>query len=664
MKSGIPSAIAIHALLCLSSPAAEEEEKADALPEIVVEAGRGSVIPAHMPGNAVVIGEKQITESGARSVADLLTARGGLRLSSTSGNASGGAVQMRGFGENSSSRVLMLVDGRPVNRADMGAISLLEVPVSRIEKVEILRGSQTARFGDNAVAGVINLVTRRTRDGGEGYLESAGGSDGYSLFRAGYGARSGGQGVRVDLERNFSDGWRENAASEAESAAIRYDLQFGRTGLLDAGFSWMDEYTGFPGPLPQSRYEEDPRQSVYHASGQGDQYFSGQQVWRTDATISYGKEAGFSFEMPVMWTRRDQEWNMGPGFHTDNMGDTATLSPTLSRKGERWRAEAGAAAKYDRLDLTQFAEISRRNRTGTAELSRWVLGFFASGGWEPLEGWHLESAARVEHAAVDAEAANFMFPTDPELNFSRGNREWNWAFQLGLRWEGPAGPAAWLRYDRLYRLPSTDEIASYQGYPLRVPFNDRLGAETGHQIELGTGYERDGWHLRANGFIQWLEGEIAYDYLRNLNLNFADTRRVGIELEAGYRGERWETMLRYTWLDAEFQDGRYDGRKVYLVPDQEFSALLGWRPLPQLLLQAEYQFAGNAFEGNDLENTQPVLPEYGVANLLVRWEPAPGFSIHARVNNVSDERYATVKYNGVWYPAAGRQMLVGMRKEF
>jgi len=233
-----------------------------------------------------------------------------------------------------------------------------------------------------------------------------------------------------------------------------------------------------------------------------------------------------------------------------------------------------------------------------------------------------------------------------------------------VRWESGRGLNSWLRYDRLYRLPSTDEIASYQGYPLTVPFNDQLAAETGHQVELGAEYVSGGWNLRLNGFIQWLEGEIAYDYLQNLNLNFADTRRIGAEGEVAYRTARWETVLRYTWLTAEFQDGAYRGNAVYLVPEQEATALLAWRPLEELLLQGEYQFVGSAFEGNDFQNDQPKLPEYGVLNFMVRWEPKPGFSIYGRVNNVLDERYATVKYNGVWYPAAGRQMQVGIRKEF
>lgn len=634
------------------------------LEEVVVEASRRSIVPAHVPANATVIEKEAVEQSGARSVAELLVSRGGLRISSTSGNASGGAIQMRGFGENSASRVLILVDGKPVNRADMGAVSLLEVPISRIEKVEILRGSQTARFGDNAVAGVVNLVTRAPRNDGEGYIEAAAGSDDYTMMRSGYGGRVNGHGLRLDLERNFTDGWRQNAASEVESASLRWDRMIGSEIEVEAGFSWSDEFTGFPGPLTKDRYKADPRQSIYAVFGQGDQYFSEQKVWRGDAVLQLGKTTDWSAEIPVIWSRRDQSWNMGPGSHTDNLLDTVSVTPTLKWASGKFRTEVAANLRNDLLDLTQFAQLARSHKTGAADLERWIYGISTALEWEPQKHWHIHAAARVEKSQMSASASNFQFPFDPNLNFARKNDDLDWAMQVGLRWEGESGLSSWLRYDRLYRLPSTDEIASYQGFPLTVPFNDQLSAETGHQVELGVEYAHEGWNLRLNGFVQWLEGEIAYDYLRNLNLNFADTRRVGVEAEAGYRSAAWDVMLRYSWLKAEFMDGAYRGKSVYLVPEQEASALLAWRPVRELMFQGEYQFVGSSFEGNDLLNSQPKLPEYGVLNFLVRWEPRPGFSIYGRVNNVLAEEYATVKYNGVWYPAAGRQVQVGIRKEF
>jgi iron complex outermembrane recepter protein len=658
-RASIP---ALAVMLLPLFPATAPGEEDEALPALIVEADRDSVLPEHFAGSATVIDQETIAKSGVRSVADLLATQGGIRLTSTSGNASESTVHLRGFGENSSSRVLVLIDGRPVNRPDMAGVSWLEVPIARLEKVEILRGSQSARFGDNAVGGVINLVTR----GGSTestVVEGAAGSDGYTLARLSHRSLIDGHGITFDAERNFTDGWRDNAFSEIETAAIRWDKQLVDWIGADFGVSWADEKGGFPGPLTKQRYLLDPRQSIYAQSGQADQYFSEQTRWTADGTLTFGTDKGPSFEVPLSIYHRDLAWNFGPGFHTDNLLDTFTLSPRFEISGDSWSAEAGLSLRRDTLVLSQFAEIQRINRTMDASLERDIAGVFASVEWEPWKYWHFSTSARWERSSVDARARSYSFPNDPALNFSRGTDESNTAYQAGVRWEPNDDISAWLRYDRLYRLPSTDEIASYQGFPLTVPFNDQLHAETGHNIELGTEWTPDAWTLRVNGFAQWLEGEIIYDYTRNLNVNLADTRRLGLETSLGYHSGIWDSGVHFTALRAEFRSGPYEGKEVYLVPNRELTATLACRPKDWLTVQAEYQHVGDAFEGNDFQNTHEKLPSYGVANLLVRYEPKPGLSLYCRINNLFDERYATIKYSGLWYPAAGRQLLIGIRRE-
>ncbi len=650
----------LPALLLFPVPSSAEET--EELPEIIVEAERTSVIPRHFAGSAAVIEPEAIARSGARSVAELLASQGGVRFTSTSGDMAGGAVHMRGFGENSSSRVLILVDGKPVNRPDMASVSWFEIPLARLERVEILRGSQTARFGDNAVGGVINLITK---SGGEGstVVEGAGGSDGYLLARLSHRDSIAGNGIAFDLEHNFSDGWRQNAWSELDSAAFRWDRDLAKGSSAEFGVSWAEESGGFPGPLSKNRYLLNPRDSIYALAGQADQYFSEQTRWGAEAALRLERAGPFSLFLPLNFLRRDLAWNFGPGFHSDNLLDALNLAPTLAMEGDTWSAEAGIQYRRDTLDLEQFAEIERIHRTTEASLERDIFGLFASTAWEPSKGWHFTASARWEHSAVQASALSHVFPRDPALNFSRDNEEDNTGYQVGLRWEPSADLAFWLRYDRLYRLPSTDEIASYQGFPLSIPFNDRLRAETGHNVELGGEWSPGEWTFGLNGFLQRMEGEIAYDYLQNLNENLADTRRIGLESSLRYRRGIWEAALHHTALDATFESGAYSGKEVYLVPNREIAATLSCRPRDWLFLQAEYQYTGDSFEGNDFENRREKLPSYAVANLLVRYEPKPGLSIYCRVNNLFDEHYATVKYSGIWYPAAGRQVLLGIRHE-
>lgn len=115
-----------------TAPLRAEEAPEKALPDVLVEAVRDTIVPPHFAGSATVIEAEEIRNSGVRSVAELLASKGGLQLSTASGNLSDAQVHLRGFGENSGLRVLLMVDGQPVNRPDMGGISWLEVPISQI----------------------------------------------------------------------------------------------------------------------------------------------------------------------------------------------------------------------------------------------------------------------------------------------------------------------------------------------------------------------------------------------------------------------------------------------------------------------------------------------------------------------------------------------------
>lgn len=621
------------------------------------------IIPDHVAGNATVIDAETIASSGSRSVAELLSSRGGIRLTSSTGNPADASVHLRGFGENSASRALVLIDGRPANRADMASVSWLEIPLARLDRVEILRGSHSARFGDNAVGGVINLVTRRGNTTST-VVEAAAGSDASFIARASHHQALAGNRIGFDFESNLTDGWRDNAFSELESGTIRWDRDIHRRLRADFSLSWAEERGGFPGPLTLGRYLTNPRQSIYALFGQADQYFSEQTRWLAEGGLTWGSRDDLYFELPLSFLRRDLAWNFGPGFHSDNLLDTLTLQPTFGIRRDAWSADLGLHFRRDQLDLQQYAEIQRITRTSDAALDRNILGMHAGAEWEMLENWHISAAARWEKSELDAAAQSHLFPADPALNFARGTTETHTAFQAGLRWEPVADVAAWFRYDRLYRLPSTDEIASYQGFPLTQPFNDQLRAETGHNLEVGGEWTPGNWTIGLNGFAQWLEGEIIYDYLANLNVNLADTRRMGLETTLGYDAGDWSINLRHTALQARFASGPYEGNDIFLVPNHEFTATLAWRPTDKLSLQAEYQWIASSYEGNDFLNTRPKLPAYDVLNLLVRYEPRPGLSVYARVNNLLDEPYATLKYNGLWYPAAGRQFLVGVRQEF
>lgn len=614
-------------------------------------------------GNTMTINEESIRRSGVRSLVELLESQAAVRITSTTGDRARGGIALRGFGENASSRTLILLDGRPLNRPDMAAINLQEIPLARVARVEILRGSQTARFGDNAVGGVINIVTQQGQEKPWTRMETSVGSNDWWMGRWNHASSHFGTQFTLDGEVSSDGGWRENSQSESRTNSLGISGKIFDQVRVDSSFSYSEQEGRFPGPLTTQQFYENPRQSIYRGNFP-EQYGSEQVSYRADFVAKIDDTVLGNMEVPLSWNRRNLYWNMGPGAHANTFLDSISFTPLFRQTREKWSSEQGLDLRFDRLDVDLFRDFARRMPRSEASLERLTVAPFTSLDVEVGNELHWQSSARAAWTAVDAGLRDIRRPNDPLLNFDRRQSESNAALQSGFRWQPDQQRAFWLRYDMLYRLPSMDEMAAYQGFPLSQPFNDQLEAEKGHNWECGAELRNDSFSVKANAYAQFLDGEILYDFVNNLNVNFADTSRLGGEVEVKWESTYFTAEMIYQVIDARFSDGAYSNKSVPLVPRQALTSSLELRPSSRCSLRIEHLWQSAAPEGNDFANAQSELPAYQIMNLTFRHQATDELSWYFRVVNLWEENYATLKYSGVWFPAAGRQFQIGMQYEF
>lgn len=646
---------------CATSLFAQESQIV--LPPLTVTGLRGSVMNEYFAGNATTIDEVAIRKSGVRSIAELLESQAGVRITSTMGDRARGEIALRGFGENASSRTLLLLDGRPLNRPDMAAVNLQEISLARVARVEVLRGSQTARFGDNAVGGVINIVTQQAQEKPWTRVETSVGSNDWWMGRWNHASTLGGTQMTVDGEVNHDGGWRENSQSESRTISLGISRKMLDQVRMHSSFSYNEQEGFFPGPLTTEQFRQNPRQSIYSGNFP-EQYGSEQVSYRADFVANIDKTTLGNIEIPLSWNRRNLNWNMGPGAHADTILDSIVITPVVRQSDEKWSLEQGLDLRVDRLGVDLFRDFARTLPRSESTLQRATIAPFTFVDVAVGNDLHWQSAARAVWKVVDASLRDIRRPNDPQLNFDRTQRESNAALQSGIRWEADEQAAWWLRYDLLYRLPSMDEMAAYQGFPLSQPFNDQLEAEKGHNWECGAEWRGEEWLLKANAYAQWIDGEILYDFVKNLNVNFADTRRLGGEVEIKWEGKFFTAGMIYQAVDARFSSGTFSNQFVPLVPRHGLTSSLEIRPYTHCSLRLEHLWQSAAPEGNDFANTQRELPAYQIMNLTWRHQVTDDFSWHVRMTNFWDEDYATLKYSGVWFPAAGRQIQIGMHYDF
>ena len=129
------AALAVFA--CAASVLGAQEAALD----FIVTAGRTAEDPASVPAQVTVISAAQIAESGASSLVQVLERVPGVSFMPSMAGPGTETVSMRGFGENSFGRVLVLVDGVRQNNPDMKSINWNAVALSDIERIEVLDGS-------------------------------------------------------------------------------------------------------------------------------------------------------------------------------------------------------------------------------------------------------------------------------------------------------------------------------------------------------------------------------------------------------------------------------------------------------------------------------------------------------------------------------------------
>lgn len=193
-------------LVAFAQPADSTRAAADSLRNeefapIVVTATRSVRALEDVPVPTTVVTDAEIEARGALRLADLLAEQPGLTVVSGLG---GSSLQVQGFDAD---YTLILVDGEPVVGRTAGTLDLERLTVTGVERVEVVRGPHSARYGADALAGVVNLVTRRPGGRTTARVRARYESHGSNDLSAS--AETGGErwGVRAFVNRFGSDGY-------------------------------------------------------------------------------------------------------------------------------------------------------------------------------------------------------------------------------------------------------------------------------------------------------------------------------------------------------------------------------------------------------------------------------------------------------------------------
>lgn len=619
-------------------------------------------------GVVTEIGEGHFSGGGA--VSRVLRTVANIGLRSYNGGSGQSEVSLRGFGENSGLRVLVLMDGMKVNGPDMGGIDWRQLPASEIGFVEVIRGGQAVLYGQHALSGVIRIETKGPEGDGGG-LRIGVGSDGLFEGDVWRGFAFGELGMRLGYSYSEVEGSRLNSSRSN---------QFGRlsiSGGVFNGVNFVARITGgtghwtYPGPLSYQDAIESPERST-NAGNQFSESDSLRHSFRFRGLPTWGE-----WELAGAAQRSEEQINLD-GIHADRRVLGLKLAPRAKLGGEANFVMLGGELIGDELKLRRYTAEDRRIESGDADLTRLTLGTYSFAQRKLSNTLFASAGLRVERSETDYYNAVYdpdqLNPLDPlvwdpfrknpkykdppdivdSASFDERLVKSGTAWEVSFVYRPVTGTRVWIGVDGTYRYPVLDEVASYQGYTLSEPLNRDLSAETGLQYETGISTKRGDVAIDLAIFDLRMSDEIVYDETSGLNVNIGETRRTGLELSVTIPAGKWELGGHWQLVRSRLLSGPDRGRQIPLVAEHRGVLRMGYRPLEHVLLAMNVTYDSERFQGNDYANTGRVLPGYGLIGIRAHWEVSDHLAFSCVVENLLDKATISTAFNGSYYPGQPR----------
>lgn len=638
---------------------AEETETDDHAIEVVVTADRVATDLLSTAAHVSIITAEDIRESGATNLVELLERQPGVNFRSYSNEAQA-SIDMRGFGEGSTGRVLILVDGRRQNNPDMSGINWLAIPVDAIERVEVLRGSASSLYGNNAVAGVVNIITKTADRPLEVTTFGSLGSFGDSFTRQGrIGVLHADEDYRIrgSVEHFDTDGYRDRSAYEALNFSFGGEFDPSDSLILSFGSRYAGIEYELPGSLTREEFKNDPTQATNQSDENRENQFAVDAglAWNLGELLITSLDLGYDLKMVESDTASF-------GSYADRDTNTFSAAPAVELD---WyiasipgRTRLGADFHRAQQDIVAYSDKKRETKTNEATLAQWMLGASLANTIYLTEQFDLSAALRYDRSEISAEkdAADIDEDTIHEAV----------VFDAGLVFRPTDSTKVYAKGGTLFRYPHLDEQADIN---FADQFENDLDPEKGFNVELGAALYL-GQLLSFDASAYWLQmrDEIAYVVdpvtFEGANENIDETRRIGGDIQLSSEPiDLLRISAGYSYVDAIYIKGDNKDNEIPLVPNHSVDAELGIRPIDGLELGPAITFRGEAYQGGDNPNEQDKVDAYLLTDFFLRFRPAgvPGdLAISGSFKNIFNESYAPLQFyselSGTtgYYPAPGR----------
>ncbi len=616
------------AFLVFASFNSYAQDSAKTLNEVIVTATKTPIKQSETGKVVHVISQEQLQRSFGKSLGEVLNTQPGMIINGADNNlGTNQTVYTRGA---SSGSTLILLDGIPLY--DPSGISnefdLNNFALDNVERIEILKGSQSTLYGSDAVAGVINIITKQP---GKKPLNfnadiSAGSYQTYKGAISLSGTPGHGQTFFISYNkiksRGFSSAYDSTGKNNFDKDGFNQDvfqLNYSFKPFKKTSFRVFGKYNNNRADLDAGAFQDDK------------DYTNHNNNLIAGTVVDYRLKKGF-IRMQYSYNR----------FNRNFLDDSLSVGGFSTYQSGKYAGTSHFAELYTSLNLSDHIELlSGADFRQNASDQRYI--FYPDYGFPALP-ISSDSAKTNQFSYY----ASLMFKNKKGFNLDLGSR-WNHHSIYGSNFTSSVNPFFILNehykiYANIssgYRVPSIYQLYSEYG-------NKRLKPEVTTSFEAGSQYSSNKMNVRITGFIR--DGKDVFYFFTDpvtyasRYINADQQHDFGIETEATFHFlPTLSASLNYTYVDGKIstkhaatKDTSYFN--LYKRPASVMNFFLNYQATKELFIAATFKTASKAFEPQ-YNGPSYKLKGYYLLGLYGQYKINKTFEVFADFQNITDQQY-------------------------
>ena len=615
--------------------------------------------------STITIDYNTIKKSSYKTIGDLISKYSGINFDNYYyGTDAKTSVRIRGFGEQASRNILILVNGIRLSDMTMGGANLSRINIDDIYEIEIIKGgSAGVLFGDGASGGAVNIVTKNPNY----IIDKFKIKNTLKSFNSQ--SKSFSYTKKIDnfvLQSFASDednqGYREN--SKFKSDIFNFNLSYLKDSVnrYYANFSYSEQLTEIPGNITLTDFYERPRYS------RTPEDFGTEKVNSMSIGSQNVLNSGVKLSNVFKFEDKDQSTSALSGgryiLAKTNL-ETATLSSQITKK-----------QKLNSINLKFKVGLDFFNSSYRAIGNNWsqvkyhniatqkIFEPFGIFKFNHLSNKNIDYEIGFRYHYYELDTDNYTTKT----SLSSDDRQ-NYAWSAGANYNLENGQNLFAHISRAYRSPRLDEIISLIS---PTPGHTHIEHQYSNDIELGYEVIEKKRRYKASIFRSLIKNQIYLNQTSLNNENFDPSVHQGLEIEFDQSIlSNLNFKSNATFIDSRFTQGNEKGNETSYVPSVSGNVSLDYDLDSQTNTSLGYKYMGKQRAGNDPTYLLPKSKAYQIIDFNINHQ-IKNFKLKASINNIFNRKYYTnLIKSAAWsgnkpyaYPQPGRTLFLGLEATF